>query len=81
MADYGPSITACRLWEKTSGKGTTYITGRMGNVRITILPNRDRKTDADPTHVLLFGEAPSRDAGARQAAPTSAPDLGGRFQD
>ena len=81
MADYGPSVTAARLWEKTSAKGTTYLTGRMGNLRISILPNRDRKNDDDPTHVLIFGEAPSRDSGSRQSAPASAPDKSGRFSD
>ena len=79
--EYGPSVTAARLWEKTSAKGTTYLTGRMGNLRISILPNRDRKNDDDPTHVLVFGEAQPRDSGTRQSAPASAPDMSGRFPD
>ncbi len=79
--EYGPSVTAARLWEKTSAKGTTYLTGRMGNLRLTILPNNKRQNDDDPTHVMLLAEAPARDAGPRQSAPTSAPDLGGRFPD
>ena len=81
MADYGPYVTAARLWEKLSVKGTTYFTGRMGNLRISILPNRDRKSDDDPSHVLIFGEAQPRNSEARQLAPASAPDLGGRFGD
>lgn len=79
--EYGPSVTAARLWEKTSAKGTTYLTGRMGNLRISILPNRDRKDDSDPTHVLIFGEAQPRTSEARQSAPAAAPDLARRFPD
>ncbi len=74
MAEYGPSVTAARLWEKTSAKGMTYLAGRMGNLRISILPNRDRKSDDDATHVLVFGEAQPREP--RQEAPAP-----GRFPD
>ncbi len=63
MADYGPSITACKLWEKTSAKGLKYMAGRIGGIRVTVMPNRDRQSEDDPSHVLLFSEAPSRNEG------------------
>jgi hypothetical protein len=31
---YGPSFPACRLWEKTSAKGTKkHLTGQLGGVQ------------------------------------------------
>jgi hypothetical protein len=61
MADYGPSIPVCRLWEKVSAKGTRYLSGRIGGIRVSILPNRDYQNEGDATHTMLFSEAPSRD--------------------
>ncbi len=36
-----PLLQAGRLWETTSGKGTRYMQGRLGGVKLVILPNRD----------------------------------------
>jgi hypothetical protein len=30
------------LWQKTSVKGVTYYTGRLGGLKVTILPNRNK---------------------------------------
>jgi hypothetical protein len=34
-------LQAARLWERTSAKGTRYMSGRLGGVTVVILPNRD----------------------------------------
>jgi hypothetical protein len=40
-------LQAARLWEETSGKGTRYMQGRLGGVKLVILPNRDY-VEGDP---------------------------------
>lgn len=63
-------IKAAGLWRKTSAAGNEYLTGRLGGLRVLIMPNKDKTTDADATHVLLIGEAgerkPAGDDGARR---------------
>ena len=55
-----PMLKAAGLWAKSSTKGGQYFTGRLGGVKVLILENRDRKSDADPSHNLFFVEAPDR---------------------
>ena len=47
-----PLLQAARLWERTSGKGTRYMQGRLGGVRVVIMPNRDHAAD-DPVPTRL----------------------------
>ena len=61
MADYGPSIPVCKLWQRTSANGVTYFAGRLGGLRVAVIPVRDRQGDDDATHTLMFSEAPARD--------------------
>jgi hypothetical protein len=56
MNDYGPSITLCRLRERESDKGTRYWSGYISGARITILPNNDRSSDEDATHVAMCSQ-------------------------
>lgn len=63
MSGYSsPLLQAAKLWEKTSGKGTRYMQGRLGGVKVVILPNRDF-VEGDPanghTHVLFFQDGSS----------------------
>jgi hypothetical protein len=60
----GPILTATRLWRRTSAKGTHYLTGRLGGLKVVILPRRDGE-EGDHTHTLLFAEAPPREGGSR----------------
>jgi hypothetical protein len=60
----GALLPACRLWSKTSAKGTAYLTGRLGNLRVVILPRRD-DDEGDFTHVLMLSEAAPRDGSER----------------
>jgi hypothetical protein len=55
-----PMLKATGLWAKTSVKGGQYLTGRWGALKVLVMENRDRKGDDDPSHVLLFTEAPDR---------------------
>ncbi len=52
-------LQAARLWERTSAKGTRYMSGRLGGVKVLIMPNRDHVAD-DPanshTHTLFFAD-------------------------
>src|SRR3954469_5659641 len=59
-ANNSPMLKAAGLWAKSSVKGGQYLTGRLGGVKVLILENRDRKSDADPSHNLFFVEAPDR---------------------
>src|SRR3954470_11728445 len=76
---HAPSFPAAKLWEKTSGKGTKYLSGRLGGVKIAILPRREG--DGDPedtsTHVLMFSEAtpyqPREGQGRGQQAAAAQP--------
>jgi hypothetical protein len=52
-----PLLPACKLWEKTSASGNTYLVGRMGGVRVLVLQNNRPEGDSDATHVLMFTEA------------------------
>jgi hypothetical protein len=65
-------LQAARLWEKTSGKGTRYMQGRLGGVKLVILPNRDY-VEGDPvnghTHVLFFQNGSSTQPRPAPAAP------------
>jgi hypothetical protein len=67
-------LQAARLWEKTSGKGTRYMQGRLGGVKVVILPNRDY-VEGDPlnshTHNLFFQDGSS--AQPRQQAERASP--------
>jgi hypothetical protein len=63
--NYSAMLKAAGLWAETSTKGGRYLTGRLGSVKVLIMENRNRKTDDDPSHHLVFVEAPDR----RQGSP------------
>ena len=60
----GPMLTAAKLWRRTSAKGTDYLTGRLGGVKVIILPRRDGE-EGDHNHVMLFAEPTPREEGSR----------------
>jgi len=59
----GAMLPAARLWTRTSGKGLSYLAGRLGGVRVLVMPKRGGE-EGDHTHTLLFAEAPPRDGEA-----------------
>ncbi len=77
MSGSSPLLQAARLWERTSGKGTRYMSGRLGGVKVVILPNRDFDAD-DPTnshtHILFFQDGtPAQPRPAERAAEPREP--------
>lgn len=78
MADYGPQITACKLYKKTSAKGAVYFTGRMGNLKVAVLKSKDVADDGSEIWSIVYSQAPERprDQSASlssYASPQSAP--------
>lgn len=71
MADYGPSLTALRLFEKTSAKGNTYLTGRWGNLRVAVMKSQDVSESGEPIWSLRLSEAPPRDASPERATKSA----------
>jgi hypothetical protein len=75
----GVRIRLSGLWEQTSERGVKYLGGSLGGARLLVFPNTDRRTTADPTHVLYVvpREDPARAVQARgQSATPSAPASG-----
>ena len=72
MSGSSPLLQAARLWEKTSGRGTRYMQGRLGGVKLVILPNRDY-VEGDPanghTHNLFFQDGSSTQPRPADRAP------------
>lgn len=61
-----PLLPACRLYRKTNGTtGAPYLMGRLGGLRVLILPKRDGE-EGEHTHNLLIGEAAQRENGEGQ---------------
>jgi hypothetical protein len=55
----GALLPTARLWRRTSAKGLHYLAGRLGGVKVLIMPKREDEDD-DHTHVLFFAEASER---------------------
>jgi hypothetical protein len=56
-----PLLRVVGLWQHSSMRdGAGYRVGRIGSAKILVLPNRDRKGDDDPTHVLYLTQATER---------------------
>jgi hypothetical protein len=56
----GAMLPACKLYARTSGKGTSYLMGRLGGLRVLVMPKREAEA-GDHTHTLLLAEAPQRE--------------------
>jgi hypothetical protein len=73
MSGSSPLLQAARLWERTSARGTRYMSGRLGGARVVILPNRDY-AEGDQvnghTHVMYFQDGSSTQPRPAERAPT-----------
>ncbi|MCW8086608.1 hypothetical protein [Sabulicella glaciei] len=58
----GALAPACKLYRRTSAKGVHYLMGRLGGLRVLVMPKRDGE-DGEHSHTLLIGAAPERDEG------------------
>ncbi len=54
---YKPSFTATRMFRKTSAKGTTYFSGRLGGVKVALVKSNELAEDGSEIWNLLFSEA------------------------
>jgi hypothetical protein len=69
-----PLFPACGLWEKQSRRGNAYLVGRLGGLRVMVVPNLDREDENAPSHTLLITAAPQNATqSAAQPAATQAP--------
>ncbi|MGD0110196.1 MAG: hypothetical protein ABSC06_40215 [Rhodopila sp.] len=72
-----PLLQAARLWERTSAKGTRYMSGRLGGVKVVILPNRDY-VEGDSvnshTHILYFQDGSATSPRPAERAPAEPPE-------
>jgi len=55
---FPPSVTACRLYERTSAKGNRYMSGRWGQMRVTLLPTKEADKDGHPIWEMRLAQAP-----------------------
>ena len=69
---YGQSVTLARLYERTSAKGNTYLTGRLGLAKIAVLKSRDTTDDGTQIWNIVIQEAPDSANGKRHT-PKNAP--------
>jgi hypothetical protein len=54
-------IKATGLWKRESARnGRSYMVGRLAGLRVLIFENAERKSDEDPSHWLMIGEAEQR---------------------
>ena len=61
--DYPDNILLCTLYERTSAKGTVYLTGRLGAAKVAILPGKEVTADGTKTWRVLLSEAPPKQDG------------------
>ena len=52
------------LWKKTSGKGTTYLSGKIDGRQVVVFVNKDKKSDKHPDYRVLLSRP------KEQAAPS-----------
>jgi hypothetical protein len=57
MSEYGPSLTALKLYKRTSQKGTTYFTGRMGLLKVALLKSSETTDDGCEIWNLVLQQA------------------------
>lgn len=69
--DYPPSIPLMRLYERTSRKGTHYLTGRLGAAKVVVLKSSETTEDGTPIWNVLVSPTPPKPApDAAQAKPS-----------
>jgi len=66
MSDYGPSLTACRFYRKTSAKGATYFVGRWGMLKVALLKSKDVADDGSVIWKMVVSQAPAPQGQQRQ---------------
>jgi hypothetical protein len=77
VTDYGPSIKAARLYERKSKNGNTYLSGRWGTLRVTVLKSKYTGENGESIWEVLLSEAPANADGhdrAKKQQPIAKPE-------
>ena len=61
QGSYAPSFRACKLFRRRSKSGSTYFTGRLGGMRVSVVKSREVVDDGE-TEVWspLLSEPPAK---------------------
>ena len=51
-------VKVASLWRNVSKNGAEYFTGKLGNLKIVIFANKEKKTDKSPDFSMFFEEVP-----------------------
>ena len=68
---FPPSFTVCKLYERTSAKGKSYLTGRWGGCRVAMIKTDQTDNDGNPVWEMRMSEAPAYVP--REATPEAIP--------
>ena len=60
MTTYPPMTRLIGLWRKTSARNVVYYIGRLGQAKIVLLPNKDKREAADPDMIVYLQERESK---------------------
>lgn len=63
------SVPLCRLYERQSKQGNSYLTGRLGSAKIVVLKSNDKGDDGAPIWNVLLSPAPQKPAAEKPANP------------
>lgn len=69
---FPPSVTAFRMYERTSAKGNRYFRGRWGSCAIALLPTNETDKDGNPIWEMRLSQAPPSQASASSEPPADA---------
>jgi hypothetical protein len=78
MTGFPPKVTLCRLFEKTSARGTKYFQGRLGLAKIVLLKLPELSASGEPVWQLAIQELAAPPAEPTPKASAAAQAL---FQD
>lgn len=66
-------IMLAKLWRGKSKAGNDYLSGYWGEGRLLIFPNKQKKTDRDPSHFLFVAEKQAAPVDLDQVLPDTLP--------
>jgi len=55
------TINLCGLWKNKTKDGNTYLSGTLGNIKIMVFPNQNKKESKHPDYNVVI--APRKDDG------------------
>lgn len=79
-SDYGPSLTAAKLYERTSAKGVKYFSGYMGVLSVALFRTEETSPHGESIWVLKISEARKTPRKSDESATSSSYGFGGGAQ-